>query len=336
MSTDSLVRLDLAGDPYDIGLGLGRFGREAVHGHLLRTAAWARTMEHRDNARLQAMAGLVDRRLPDQAAELHGLADGLGLPFDAVFAWNSRGDLGVTAPDGCTTVRMPGARRVIAHNEDGDPGLRGHCALLHAAPRGRPAFTAFVYPGSLPGHTFAATAAGLVMAVNNIRAPGQAAALPRMVLTRAALACHDLDAVIALLRACPRAGAFHLTLGQIGDPRLLGVEFTTDAVSVRELTAPSLHANHLVHPDLAAASQVVTASSADRQRRGDALVAAGTDPLTILRDAQGPGLPIRRDDPADPDDENTLATVVFILSGSRLEWQVYGHAEGPPCYEAVG
>lgn len=325
-----LAFLEASGSPHDIGAALGRFGRRAVHEHLVRTRAWAAIVAPSQGARVQSMAAQVGARFPRCFAEIQGLAEGLGLPFDEVFAWNCRGDILTAAPDGCTTVQLPGARRVIAHNEDGDPGLRGHCALLYAMPTGGIAFTAFVYPGSLPGHAFAANDAGLVQAVNNIRCLDVGDGVPRMVLTRALLECGSLDDAVATLRGGPRAGGFHLTLAQAGDPRLLGIEFTARSCSVREITVPAAHANHLVHPTTAGERQVVTTSSASRQRRADDLLAAGVaDPLAILRDVGGPGLPIRRDDPFDPDDENTLATAVFTLDRERLDWAVYDTAEDP-------
>lgn len=326
-----LAFLEASGSPHEIGAALGRFGRRAVHEHLVQTRAWAAIVAHGRDARMRTMAARVEARFPRCFAELRGLAEGLGLPFDDVFAWNSRGDILAAAPDGCTTVQLPGARRVIAHNEDGDPGLRGSCAILYAMPTDGIAFTAFVYPGSLPGHAFAANDAGLVQTVNNIRSLDLGDGVPRMVLTRALLGCGSLDDAVATLRNTPRAGSFHLTLAQAGDPRLLGIEFTARTCSVREITAPAVHANHLVHPEMADERQIITASSGSRQRRADVLLGAGiADPLAILRDTGGPGLPIRRDDPGDPDNENTLATAVFTLDRERLDWAIYETVDDPP------
>jgi hypothetical protein len=333
MSIDRSGRLHLveaSGSPHEIGLRLGRFGAAAVHRHLTGTRAWAAITAHRQDERVRGMAAQVRTRFPAIMAEIEGLAEGLGLPLDAVFAWNCRGDISAMAPDGCTTVQLPGSRIVVAHNEDGDPGFRGACGLLRVRPRQGIGFTAFVYPGSIPGHTFAATEAGLVQTVNNIRSRRMGDGLPRMILTRAVLECASLDAAVALVEEGPRAGAFHLTLAQAGDPRLLGVEFTGARSSVRQITEPALHANHLVHDDMDGEPQVITDSSGSRQVRGDALVAGGaavSDPLATLRDTGGEGLPIRRDDPHDPDDENTLATAVFVIEGDRLDWSVHGATE---------
>jgi hypothetical protein len=251
------------------------------------------------------------------------------MTFDDVFLWNCRGDIWAMAPDGCTTVQLPGSPHIVGHNEDGDPDFAGKCALAHVASEGGVPFTAFVYPGSLPGHTFAATSRGLVQTVNNIRPLGGGTGAPRMVLARALLDAADLDSALALLRAGPRAGAFHLTLAQSGDERLLSVEFTAEVLSVDRVDAPCVHSNHLIHADTARVSQIVTGSSGARQRRGEALLgltrrSESQDRATgILWDAADPELPIHRTDPADADIENTLATAVFSVGADKVEWSVY-------------
>lgn len=338
MSTDTggrLQAIEAGGSPFDIGMALGRFGADIAHRHLVRRHAWASVMRHRDDERVIAMRETVEARFPAIWQELRGLADGLGLPLADVFAWNCRGDVWAMAPDGCTTVQVPGAEPVVAHNEDGDPAMRGHCALAHVRPAQGQAFTAFVYPGSLPGHTFAATAAGLVQAVNNIRSHRAGPGMPRMVLGRALLDCATLDEALNLLRTSARAGAFHMTLAQRGDPRAFSVEFTHSACSIHLVTGPACHANHLIHDSTAAEPQEVTGSSAARQRRGDAIISqapAGRalDPLAVLWDRGNPALPVLRTQPDDPDYENTLATAIFHVGRSALRWRVWDRAEPSP------
>lgn len=338
MSTDSrLGFIEIAGTPHDIGLQLGRFGRDIAHAHLVKGHAWASVMTFRGDLRIAAMRRLVEERFPAYWGELQGLAAGLALPFDEVFLWNCRGDVWAFAPDGCTTVQIPGPEPVLAHNEDGDPGFRGHCALAHVRPEGGIAFTSFIYPASIPGHTFAATEAGLVQAVNNIRSRGVGIGLPRMVLGRALFDCRTLDDAVHLLKTAERAGAFHMTLAWKGDPRLLGIEFTHTNCSVVSIDRPQCHANHLVHPDLAGEQQVITGSSGSRQERGDALMVGNPpDPLDVLWDKAVAPLPIYRVQPDDPDHENTLATAVFHVGANAVEWHVYDRAGEMPRFTMNG
>ncbi|MGM0639166.1 MAG: C45 family autoproteolytic acyltransferase/hydrolase [Pseudomonadota bacterium] len=312
--------LEAAGGHREIGLALGRQGRRAVHERLMATPLWQEVTAVRHVPLVRHLLAATTERFPWVAEELTGLAEGLGLPLEMVAAWNCRGDLLASVPDGCTTLVLPGKAPQIAHNEDGLPCLDGACFLAQLRPAGQPALLTFCYPGSLPGHTFSLNAAGLVVTINNLRLTGVTPELPRMVLSRALLAQRDLAAALALLEATPRGAGFHYTLAQAGHAELLSVEVGGGGFSCRRLSAPALHANHGLDLDL---PQVITDSSWDRQCRGEALIAAGErDPLALLGDTGGPGLPICRRAPDDPDEENTLATALFRLTPEGVAWQV--------------
>lgn len=324
-----------AGPAHQVGWTLGRQGRAAVHRVLVPGEAWRSVTAHARSDRVRRMGAATRERFPGVWAELQGLAEGLGLPFNEVLAWNCRGDLLAASADGCTTVQVPGTIIRIAHNEDGLPFLRGSCFIARVEPDQQPGFVSFCYPGSLPGHTFAFTDHGLVATGNNVRLTGVEPEIPRMVLGRALLRSAGLDAALELLRGAPATGGFHFTLAAVGDPRLLSVEIGAGAVCVRALTETAIHANHALQQPLADQPQIVTESSGDRQERGAALLATGRkSPLEILRDSGGPGLPIHRADPNDPDGENTLATAEFIIDPESLEWRIYDRPSGTPVYAA--
>lgn len=337
MSIDVPSRLPLVeieGSPFQVGFALGRHGAECVHRYLVKTHGWASVTAFAGHERVRTAKALVEARFPRYFEELKGLANGLELPFDAIFAWNCRGDIRAIAPDGCTTVLLPGKRPVLAHNEDGDPGLRDGCAIARIVSVGGGAFSAFVYPGSLPGHTFALNDAGLAMTVNNIRSRQTGIGLPRMVLGRAVLDCATVGEALDVLRGSARAGAFHISLVQAGEPGIASVEFTHSACSVRQVDAPAVHANHLIHDGTREERQRVTASSRSRQERGEQILAGGNvfDPLAILWDRQRTVLPIYREQPDDPDDENTLATAVFRIGMDRIACEIYDRANAAPLF----
>ncbi|MFZ1470799.1 MAG: C45 family peptidase, partial [Paracoccaceae bacterium] len=226
----------IQGGPRAIGLALGAAGRAAVHGQLLPSAIWHLVNDPRHADRLARMAATVQTRHPAIWAEIEGLAEGLALPVAQVFAWNCRGDLLASAPDGCTTVMLPGDAPVLAHNEDGLPFFRGAAVVADAAPDQAPGFRAFCYPGSIPGHTFAFTDAGLVQTVNNMRLTGVEPEIPRMVLGRAVLGAPCLNAALTVLKEAPPSGGFHFALTHVKDRRILSVEFGGGEVSVVEIT----------------------------------------------------------------------------------------------------
>lgn len=238
---------------------------------------------------------------------------------------------------------LPGhdARR-IAHNEDGFPGFAGHCAIAEYAIDGQPCIASFVYPGSLPGHTFAVTDNGLAITVNNIRERHVDAGVPRMVLSRAMLDAPTLESALAVLRDAPRAGGYHLALAHRDCAPLLSVEYSTFACVVREVDAPTVHANHATLPGMRDLPQVITDSSGFRQVRADAMLAefaardAPVDPLAILGDTANAQFPIHRSDPADGDDENTMATADIRIGPRGIDWDIRESPTGPVRFTMTG
>ncbi|MEB7279252.1 C45 family peptidase [Enterobacter asburiae] len=332
---------DIRGSAFAVGQALGAFGREAWHAKLTQTALWQTVTAMKDVEQTRSMRSLVQSQYPLIWQELEGLAEGLEAPFDEVFAWNCRGDLVRSTSDGCTTVAGSTAEGelIIAHNEDGFPQLRHDCAIVSITPDDGLAFTSFAYPGSICGHTFAVNEKGVVNTVNNIRALHRPLGIPRQVLARAALNAATLDEAISILTTEPRAGAFHHTVGQMGDSRLFSVEATGTGCSVMPLREVFAHANHLIHPQLDAVEQVITDSSRSRQQRLNAWLETqshldGAAALGILSEQHDPALPIYRLSPQDPDEENTLATTVFTLSTSDIKWQIFTHDRQKPALES--
>jgi len=329
-SKQGLSLLQVSGEPYDIGYQLGEFARPVFGDYMKQSGAWQAVRRWRGTPFVQELRDAAQAHYPALLAELDGMAAGLGWPGEDVFLWNCRGELIHNAPDGCTTLAaVVGDTRFIAHNEDGDPFLRERCALVEVQPAGKPGFVSFYYPGSLPGHTFAVSRAGVVQAINNLRIRTPVAGVPRMILARAVLDAASLDEALHILRDTPAASGFHHTLGCAGDARIFSVEASAQRCSVQ--TVPHLygHANHMIHRGCEAEAQIVTDSSRDRQLRVEALLPAIAHPLQpaalldVLHDRAPSGLPIYRDDPLDPDDENTLATALFDIGIAGVSMKVY-------------
>lgn len=329
-SRQDLSLFQVSGEPYEIGYRLGELARPVFADYMDQSSAWQAVRRWRGAPFVQALRDAARAHFPELLAELDGMAAGVGWSAEDVFLWNCRGELIHRAPDGCTTVAaVEGDARFIAHNEDGDPFLRERCALVEVRPAGKPGFVSFYYPGSLPGHTFAASRAGLVQAINNLRIRVPVAGVPRMILARAVLDAGSLDEALTILRATPAASGFHHTLGCAGDARLFSVEASAQRCSVHAVPNLAGHANHMIHPGCEAEAQIVTESSHDRQQRVGVLLPALARPLQaaallgVLHDRAPSGLPIYRDDPRDPDDENTLATALFEIGSAGVSMKVY-------------
>jgi len=333
----SLHYTECSGTPHEIGLQLGAFGRAAVHSHLLQSSAWAELMQWQGHPSVAHMQKLVKEHFPAIWHELQGLAQGLELDFEQVFIWNARGDLWAHAPDGCSSVLQSTPHPRISHNEDGDPGFYGHCGLVKVQPQEGVEFISFIYPGSIPGHTFGINAHQLSFTVNNIRALFAQAGVPRMVLCRAALNCVDHEQVIELLRAHPRSGAFSLNIGD-HYRHVHNVEFNDAIVSVQRIQRPYFHSNHSIHPAMRDFPQRITGTSGYRQLQGQALVEQpkfDRNPLAILGNDEHPRFPIYRRQADDTDNENTIATADFHYHADEVHWEVYDGPLQAPLYRFI-
>ena len=346
MREPNLRTLTAGGDAYAVGRALGAASANALRDVLPATERYRALMrEWRGTDRLRALEAAARATWPRYVREIEGIADGAGVAFETVFLWNCRGDVPESGDRrrspvaaGGTTVVIPsrgGCPAVIAHNEDDEPELHGHCCIVEVAPDDAPGFVAFYSPGLVPGHAFAVNRAGLVQTVNDIHPQDAAIGVPRCLVCRAVLDCEGLDDAVAGIRDTVRASGFHHSLGQAGDRRLLSVEAPASGFSVVEVNGPRAHANHLLHERLVDTPQVVDPSSRSRQTRAEALVSGGAvdggNTLGVLADV-GAGLPIRRREKDAGDPGFTLATGVFRISETGVDYEVFDDLLHPPVH----
>ena len=166
-------------------------------------------------------------------AELAAFAAGAGVPFDDLILLNLRGDLGlVDGGIGCSDLAWRRERSVIAHNEDGAPEDVGRCALLTMTGNGRPAVTAFWYPGFLPANAFVLTGDGLVWTVDHlpVASPGHGAGR-HFVGRGLQRSARTVDDAVGYLRSRPSAGGFAYTIGDRAG-RVVSVEAAVGRLAV--------------------------------------------------------------------------------------------------------
>ena len=346
MSRPVLRALAAGGDAYAVGRALGEASAGALREVVPASGRFQALMrEWSGTDRLRSLESAARAVWPRYVREIEGIADGAGIAFDTVFLWNCRGDLPGgnnrarrMEASGGTTLMIParGTRSgLIAHNEDDDPVLHGHCRIVDVRPDDGPGFVSFCSPGLLPGHAFAVNRAGLVQAVDDVGAEDHVIGVPRHLVSRAVLDCERLDTAVATIRDTPRAGGFHHGLGCAGDRRILSIEAPASGCAVVVVSAPSVHANHLLDERLAHAPRGIDPSSRCRQARAEALVAGGAvdedDPLCLLGDVGG-SLPIHRREKDAGDPGFTLATGVFRILEDGVDYEVLDDLRHPPVH----
>lgn len=343
MRRQALRTISASGDPYAIGRALGAAAAPALRDvtpALDRFQYLVREWSGTDRAR--ALEAAARAALPQHVREIEGIADGAGVPFGTLFLWNCLGDLPMPGgrhreeSAGSTTLLIPpnGTQAaVIAHNQDAEAQFHGLCHIADVRPDDAPGFVSFYVPGLLPGHTFAVTRAGLVHAADDLRVGDERVGVPRNLVGRAVLDSERLERAVACIRDPKRASGFHHALGYAGERRLLSVEAPASGCAVVEAGAPRAHANHPLDERFAHIAQEAGPSSLARQRRADTLLrgdtADGFDPLRVLGDV-GEFLPIRRRERDTGESAFTLATAVFRISGTGVEYEVFDDILHPP------
>ncbi|MER8766757.1 C45 family peptidase [Mesorhizobium sp. M0968] len=336
MPKNNISIIRATGDAFSIGFKLGQASAAHFRDRTCRSeqfraldARW-RGSDYLNNLEFAARA-----TYPRLVREIEGIAAGAGQDFETIFLWNCRGDLRLPehvspvtkaiAANGCTTLLIPAERdapAIIAHNEDGTAELLGACIWIEVEPDEGPAWSSFIYPGMLAGHTFGLNEAGIVHTVNNISPQDLQPGVPRQIICRAILDAKSLDESVEILRRKDRASGFHHNLGEAKTGRLASIEAPASGCAVRQVTSARAHANHLAFEEFGGLEQTIHLSSRKRQEASDRMIAEGA----LARGAEAvlfdETTPIFCDNQGDEVGQ-TLATAVFELFTDRVEWHVH-------------
>ena len=149
---NSIEQLEISGSHREVGQGIGLRFAGAIHRlfdnyDFLQKQLLPFLKTSAGQSFFQSCLKMHQTHFPQYIAELEGMADGSGRPFEEIFAVNLRGEFagrialaspndGTTAADvqGCTDclVLTPDAA-LIGHNEDGSPAGHGnmYCGACH-------------------------------------------------------------------------------------------------------------------------------------------------------------------------------------------------------------
>lgn len=327
-----MKKLTFSGNNYKLGHLIGDASREIFSDYIKSSKHFEKLLPWRNSEWLTSVAKRIETTYPDIYSELQGIADGCQQDVLDILLWNCRGDLLPTGPEGCTSIAVKHADyALLSHNEDGDPNLRQHCFLLDATLDCGTRFLAFVYPGSIPGHTLAVNNHGLAYTVNNIRLTEKQIGIPRMITARCLIGAKDLEDFLSIITNSERSGGFHYTVADTKTRIPVSVEAPFHGMSAIKALDICAHANHLIHQEFKDVAQLVTHSSRCRQDRLEQLIKPYIKApeeldedviLKMLQDTDAE-LPIYRMSEFDPDEENTLATVTFVLKENGVDVKIY-------------
>jgi isopenicillin-N N-acyltransferase-like protein len=352
-------RITVEGAPHARGQQYGRLAAGHVHRCI---AAYRDVFEHR--AGLQWPAAVahartflpdIERFSPDALNEMRGLAEGAGVPFEAILVLNCRSELmfaaarsqGQTPPGECTSFAVtPEAsadgHMLLGQNWDWVPFARGVCVLVDVRRDDKPSFATVVEAGMLA--KVGLNAAGFGLCTNTLVSERDAdrPGVPYHVMLRALLDSESVGDAARTLGSVPRAlSANYLVADRSGD----AINFETIAGGSDELQATRpqagllAHANHFLTPTFAAIDAYVAKSPHSRTRLAAMWKGLRDDERLSVRRLQA----ILRDHDHAPNGicshpdpaahplyaRTTVASIVSDLTTGEL-W----FTDGPPCASA--
>lgn len=250
--------IDCIGDGRTRGRAHGEAARPLVHEAIER---WAEATM-RDNAapsilayaeKFLASTGLmatVERRMPDLAAEVRGIAEGSGVALSLVAAYNLMDeqwwyDLGASAAEpGCSTLSVSdGSRTLLAQNMDLPAFMDGSQLVLRigAADGGE---SLVLSSAGLIGLT-GINRAGFAICVNTLlMLSHNAAGVPVAFALRSALGEPDAESAIRHLRTIPHASGQHYAVADRHGVTSLECSADGAAVSHAPGAPRMIHTNH--------------------------------------------------------------------------------------------
>jgi isopenicillin-N N-acyltransferase-like protein len=272
--------------------------------------------------------------LPEQAAMLEGIAAGAEVSADELWLVNAYEEL-EPGLERCSTftVLAPGAT-ILAHNEQWLAGDAGNLAVVLESCEDGTRLASPTVACCLPA--VGLSSHGLAQGIDSLSAPGDRVGVPRVLVSRHALAARSLDDATARAALPGRAGGYaHVLASRGGEART--VETTATAYAV--LAGPGAHTNHYLDPALAAAGDPGSAGSRARHARLDELLrerppATPEEAMALLRDhASAPQAICEHGEAGDDEASVVLFSLVCELEEGRM-WV----APGNPCetaYEEV-
>ncbi len=281
----------VSGSPRELGRQLGEAAGETIRAFcaaaLERVNQTVKISQASADAIAAASIDWAERYSLDMVEELRGTAEAARVTLNDLMLLQVRNQLQPDAAGGCTSfawARSPGGGCLAGQNWDNDPALDPFTIVLTRRPTGKPAFTTVTQAGLIA--YIGLNDAGIGVCLNSLPAPSRKLGVPHYFTVRGIYEARSLEAAVEAVRRAERAIPANIMLATPEGPANL--EVTIDDVCVLTDPVRVTHANHCLHPRLAAINGLFgeLIQSHARLERIDALFAASPNTEPTLADLQ--------------------------------------------------
>ncbi len=247
-----------SGNHFQVGFQIGVAARPSL------LAMHAKTREQYagrwDSLLLQSVPFLeaTQRRLPNVLEELHGCAEGAGLPFEDLFLMSveellfeevrgntpqEQDELGKGCSDLAAAPPATADGKVwVAHNNDLSPGTEEYLYVTRFCADGEPEIIAVTVGGLFI--SVGLNRAGISLTGNEVHAMDSRPGVPRLLIVRDILAQTDFDAAVRSALLPERASSYNNLIAS-ADGQIVNVEGSaTDCELIWAERGGVYHANH--------------------------------------------------------------------------------------------
>jgi len=270
MPDDPIPVLELAGTHREVGLQIGQRMAPALRRILdeqrqfpPREGSWEDLLRQG-----QCYLGYSRAVYPQYIAELEGIAEGSGLPFEELFlgvceelwepaAWPGRemtaGAAGTNPARGCTDMAARGratadGSTLLAHTNDLPPEVEADLVILKIRAGDEPQFLGVSVAGL--GYSAGFNAAGVSLTGNEVSCNDIRPGVPRLLMVRAILAARRLEEAVNVCLLPQRASNYNNLVADVHGEIYCMEGSATDCEPIYIEGDILAHANHYVSPPM--------------------------------------------------------------------------------------
>jgi hypothetical protein len=255
--------LEVSGSHYEIGKAVGEtFQYQITEAFNRSEEIYSYLEEFIDQDTMLYYHSFLDKvqnTYPQFIEELHGMADGSGLPFKKFMIYSTFSEYvallqspAVKNIIGCSSVSYSeNGQLFLAHNEDGQPMFHDIMFIVKAHPTDKPSFTSFCYPGMVMGVAPSMNNEGIFYSGNYITGKEVTiGGIPNSFVQRSLMEATNLDEVIAKATISDRAYCYHVNIASAVDQKIVSIEAAPSKFYLQEVDGWFVHTNHFFQPGM--------------------------------------------------------------------------------------
>ncbi|MFZ2206686.1 MAG: C45 family peptidase [Microgenomates group bacterium] len=190
----------------------------------------------------------TQKYFPYLIEEMRGLADGIGMPLERVWAFNCRDEIEGTYNEKCSSVFIKtGSGWIVGHNEDDywrgfqESMMRTYYFMVSKSISGNN-MTYLACPFMIGGETVSMNSSGIIQTINTLHHANIQVGVPKNIIARAIAGADSIEAIRTIFDTTRRASGYCHTL--LVKNNLYCIESNAQQFEFIQTSNRFVHTNH--------------------------------------------------------------------------------------------